>query len=116
MSNHISISRGVPCLYLFVVEELDAAPVHGHGGDPRPDPEDGHHVEGHVLRLVTAVLHDRPQIGRPVAAEGDVVEGARRLVGVDAVAVVPVELARGGALGVEVDAEEEGQFSTARSG
>ena len=114
MPSHIFISRGDTRLYLFVVEELDVPPVHGHRGDPRLDPEDGHHVQGHVLRVVTAVLHDGPQFGRSGAAEGDVVEGAG-LVGVDAVAVVPVQLARRCALGVEVDAEEEGQFPTARS-
>ena len=57
------------------------------------------------------MLHDGPQFGRSGAAEGDVVEDTG-LVGIDAVAVVPVQLARRCALGVEVDAEEKGQFST----
>ena len=58
------------------------------------------------------MLHDRPQFGRPGTAEGDVVEGAG-LVGVGAVAVVPVQLPRRFAVGVEVYAEEKRQFSTA---
>ena len=105
-------SKVVSHLYLFVVKELDASPAKGDRGDSRPDPENGDEVEGHVFRAVPSVLHDRPQFGRPGTAEGDVVEGAG-LVGVGAVAVVPIQLARRFAVGVEVYAEEKRQFSTA---